>query len=216
MTKAFIFDMDGVIVDSERTWKHYGEPFYIKLFGKDIRKKIGDTRGITAKVVYERAVSNGFSMEQERFFKLFDKAMALIYAKSEIAKDIDKLGRKLIELGFKLGLVSSSRQNWIDLILPRIEFSKQLTTVLSINDTPNLRSKPYPDGYKEAMKRLRSSPKTTIVLEDSNSGIQAAKEAGTYVIGFRQYLVPNYKQEGADVYANNVYDVIKIVESLRF
>lgn len=213
--KAFIFDMDGVVIDSERTWKRYGEPFYIKLFGKDIRKKIGETRGITASVVYERAVRYGFSMKKEKFFELLDKKIAFVYSKSKITDGINILAGKLSKLGFKLALVSSSRQNWIDLILPRIKFSKKLAGIISINDTPILRSKPFPDAYIKAIKDLGATSKKSIILEDSNMGIKAAKASGAFVIGFRQLLVPDYKQIGADMYANTMYDVIKIIESLN-
>lgn len=215
MNRAFIFDMDGVIVDSENAWKKYAKKFFVQLVGAEIAEKVGDLIGMTVNGAYEKAVSNGLSMGKEEFVQAFDKKAAYVYSKATITKGIGALVEKLIELGFKLGLVSSSRQNWIDHVLPRLSFREKLEYVVSINDRSDLKRKPSPDAYLEAIKKLGASPQTTIILEDSNSGIQAAKATGAYVIGFRENLVPGYQQHGADAYAENVNDVIKIVESLK-
>lgn len=62
------------------------------------------------------------------------------------------------------------------------------------------------------MNILGSTPQTTIILEDSNHGISAAKAAGAYIIGFQENLVPGYQQKGADVYAKDINEVIELVE----
>ncbi|MDP2649357.1 MAG: HAD family phosphatase [bacterium] len=215
VNKAFIFDMDGVIIDSEKAWVQYGNDFLSKLFGKKIASKIGDTIGLTSNSIYEKAAQYGFYMDKKKYYEIYDKQAAYIYSKANITNDVDKLGQKLISLGFKLGLVSSSRTNWINEVVPRIPFKNSLVCIIPINDRPDLRPKPNPDGYLEAIKKLESKPELSIILEDSNSGIQAAKESRAFVIGFTQNLVDGYKQKGADVYADNMNDVIKIVESVN-
>ncbi len=209
MNKAFIFDMDGVIVDSERTWDYYGEPLFIKLLGKEIREKIGDTRGVTPNIMYERAVANGFLMRKDGWLKHFDEIMVFIYKKSKVAANIEDLAKRLTQLGYTLGLVSSSRLNWINMVLPKLKFRNKLKIVISVNDRTDLSSK-Y-QAYLEAIEKLGATPKNSIVLEDSNLGIESAKKAGAYVIGFQEFLVPGYIQSGADIYAANIEDVIKIV-----
>ena len=82
-----------------------------------------------------------------------------------------------------------------------------------LNERTDLKPKPEPDGYLEALKNLEADPKLSIILEDSNSGIQAAKASGAYVIGFKGNLVDGYVQKGADVYADTMQDVIKLVEA---
>lgn len=206
--------MDGVVVDTERTWRQYGNNFLASLVGKDIAEKVGDIIGITLTMTYNRAVQHGYTMEKTQFVRLYDQKAEEIYAKAAITPGVDTLATKLLELGFRLALVSSSGRNWINFVLPRISFSDKLDSIISLNDQTDLQPKPSPSGYLEAIKQLEATPQTTIILEDSNKGIQAAKAAGAYVIGFRQNLVPEYKQEGADVYADTMGDVIKIVESL--
>lgn len=64
------------------------------------------------------------------------------------------------------------------------------------------------------MKALEASPESTVILEDSNSGIKSAKASGAYTIGLKQNLVNGYIQEGADAYAETMADVIDIVSRL--
>jgi len=74
-------------------------------------------------------------------------------------------------------LTSTSRGKWIKLALKKLNFKKNdFDYILSLNDRKDLRPKPYPDGYIETMKVLDTTPKSTIVLEDSNSGIKSAKQ----------------------------------------
>ena len=210
--KAFIFDMDGVLIDTERTWMAYGNDFLVNLFGKEIADEIGDTIGMTVNTVYEKAISYGASTNYDEYLKIYDKEAAFIYSKATITGGVEQLVEKLVFLKFKLGLVSSSRRNWIDRVLPRLSFRDRLEQIISLNDRSDLKPKPNPDGYLEALKNLRANPKYSIVLEDSNSGIQAAKAAGAYVIAFRGNLVEGYEQKGADAYAGTMDDVSRLVE----
>lgn len=214
MNKAFIFDMDGVVIDSENTWRLLEKEWYDTFLGKDVAEKMGDLIGLTVNAIYDKAVSFGFSMDKETYMKMYDKQAAFIYSKANVTKRIDDLAKILVKHGFKLGLVSSSRQAWINHVLPRIGFADKLKYIISINDRKDLEPKPSPDSYLETIKALGATPQTTIILEDSNMGIQAAKAAGAYVIGFRGNLVEGYKQRGADACADSMDEVIKIVESL--
>jgi HAD superfamily hydrolase (TIGR01509 family) len=208
--------MDGVLIDSERTWVKFDTGFLIEIFGKDIAEKIGSTIGMSLNSVYEKAISLGSNVDKSKLVDIYDRQAHFIYSEAEITEDIDDLIRELDTFGFKLALVSSSRQNWIDKVLPRLSFKSKLDHIISVNDRPDLKPKPSPEAYLEAIRKLGAEPKTTIILEDSNTGIKAAKAAGAHVIGFRKNLVDGYEQEGADVYANDVLEVIKIVtEKMR-
>jgi HAD superfamily hydrolase (TIGR01509 family) len=210
MYNAFIFDMDGVIIDTERTWGLYEKELQENLYGKEIAEKIGSTVGIAPAVTYDLAVSYGFSMDREVFFDHCYKLAEIIYKKAPITKDFEKLIAKLVTLDCKIGLVSASPQSWIDLALAKTPVSNKFDYILSLHEREDLQHKPAPDGYLEAMRELGSNPAHTIILEDSNRGIQSAKASGAFTIGFRQFLVAEYQQTGADVYADTMEDVIKI------
>lgn len=210
--KAFIFDMDGVIINSELAWLKHGGDFEDRLFGKEVFAKIGDTVGLTVDLVYEKAQQHGFFMDKTEYYRVYDEHAFRMYNLSQITPNIDRLVEYLLKNKFKLGLVSSSRYSWIKKVLEKTSFQNKLDCIFSINDEKYL-SKPHPDGYIEAFKKLGALPRNSVVLEDSNSGIKAAKAAGAYVIGFRAHLLPRYKQIGADVYAGTIEDVIKHVET---
>ncbi|MCH7604373.1 HAD family phosphatase [Patescibacteria group bacterium] len=213
MNKAFIFDMDGVLIDTEREWTARNGGDIINVFGEKIAQKLGDTIGATVRNEYQKAISMGYSMGYNEYLGRYDKEAAGIFSRAEVTGGVGQLAEKLLKLNFKLGLVSSSPRKWIDFLLPRLSFSDKLEQIVSLNDRTDLKPKPEPDGYLEVLKNLEADPKLSFILEDSNSGIQAAKASGAYVIGFKGNLVDGYVQGGADVYADTMDDVIKLVEA---
>lgn len=211
MQKAFIFDMDGVLVDSEQIWARYEKTFLTKLLGKEIYEKIGDMIGDNLNSVYDRAVRLGSTVTKEAFIQAYDKQATLVYQEVHLAEGTEKLLQLLTSQNFAIGLVTSSREAWIEMFFARFPFL-QFSQRISLTDRADLQPKPAPDGYKEMIKSLKAKPEDSIVLEDSNRGIASAKAAGAYVIGFQQNLLPGYKQTGADVYAKNMNDVMSIVQ----
>lgn len=214
MDKAFLFDMDGVLIDTEREWAA-SQASLENIFGKDIVGKMGDMVGLTIKTEYEKAVGMGFALSYEEYVKRYDQEAVRVFEKARVTEGVNELGEKLLELDFKLAIVSSSRRAWINFLLPKLSFGDKFDQIISLDDYPELKPKPAPDGYLEALKSLRIDPKRSIILEDSNRGIQSAKAAGAYVVGFKGNLGEDYRQEGADVYANTMAEVATIVESLR-
>ncbi|MBI3289803.1 HAD family phosphatase [Candidatus Microgenomates bacterium] len=212
--RAFIFDMDGVLIDSENAWIPYQDQFSTTLFGKDIYNKIGSTIGISINEIYKKAQQQGFSLNIEEYYRIYDEQAKLIYTNARPTPNVDKLINHLKSKGFKLGLISSSRRNWIDMALRRLNIENDFDFILSLNDRKELKSKPHKDGYIEAIKYLHATSKTTIVLEDSNAGIQSAKSSGAFTIGFKEHLLPKYVQTGADIYVANMLEVIKVVDKV--
>lgn len=205
--------MDGVLVDSERVWHNYEPQLLDTSFGQEIHKKIGSVTGISLKGIYAKAISHGHNKSFEDFQKVFDEIAPTVYEKSPLAENVDKLGDFLIKNDFKLAIVSSSPSSWIKSVTHRLPFKDDLDIVLSLNERPDLKGKPAPDGYLETIRELGSTPAQTLIVEDSNPGIASAKAAGAYTIGFSGNLIPEYKQDGADVYANSILLVIDIVKN---
>ncbi len=212
MNKAFIFDMDGVIIDSERVWELSSKEFEAELFGKEVAKKVGPTIGMSLPMIYELAVEHGLSLSKEKFYELSHEKARSIYAQSAITEGFEDIIQKLRAKDFKIGLVSASPDLWIDLMFEKTRVRHLFDYILSLHERIDLSHKPAPDGYREAMSIFQVSPKNTIILEDSNRGIQSAKASGAFTIGFRQCLQSGYSQTGADVYADTMADVLKIVE----
>lgn len=205
--------MDGVLVDSEPVWEELERTELPRLFGADIFARMGSLVGIGVTDVIERARSLGAVFETEEYLKVADEMAQQVYARAPITKDVEVLAQKMLGADFRLGLVTQSPQQWLNQVLPRLPFKDTLEVVISLYEHPELKRKPHPDGYVSALATLIADPSRSVVLEDSNFGIQAGKASGAYVIGYRGNLHDNYKQEGADAYAETMDEVIKLVES---
>ncbi len=210
---AFIFDLDGVLINNEPLWEKAKKEMFTELFGLSIYTKLGSTVGVNITAIHERAVKLGTKVSLEQLYDAFTQHAAPIYSKTPITDGISELGQKLIQYNYAIGIVSSSPRDWIDLVIDRLIFKKSIAVIFSLDKHPELKQKPAPDGYVEAIKQLGATPSTTFILEDSNTGITSAKAAGAYVIGLRQNLVEGYLQKGADVSVNKVEDVYEIVKN---
>ncbi|HSW97513.1 MAG TPA: HAD family phosphatase [Candidatus Saccharimonadales bacterium] len=217
MNKAFIFDMDGVIINSESVWGKHGRNFLTNLLGKDIYEKVKDhLLGSTTNVIYDQVVQNGGTISKEVFLEKYDEQAMRIYALSTPTNDINKLLQKLDNLNFKIGLVTSSRPLWMEIVLKKIKNRNLFEYTLSLAERSDLRSKPYPDGFLEAIKMLGSTPEKTIILEDSNRGIASAKASGAFTICLREHLEKEYQSEGADMYVENLRTLLTFLDEINY
>src|SRR5260221_7374548 len=153
MKRAFLFDMDGVIVDSEQKWHMHGKEFIEDLYGKDILQRMEDTTGMSLDREYEFATKLGFSMGLEEYYERYDAQATKIYDKTVITHGLEDLIQNLKEMDFQVGIVSSSRKPWIEMVLKKIEDKNLFDYVLSLNEM-GLPSKPHPIGYMKAMEDL--------------------------------------------------------------
>jgi len=210
--KAFIFDMDGVIIDTENEWADLESNLMVEVFGPEVAKKIGSPIGLSTDAVIEKAKEHGSSVSREEYQRHLDNYAPEIFARSKISENIEDLANYLFASGFKIGLVTSSGLDKVGMVLPRISFGDKFETIISLQERRDLKHKPHPDGHLEAIKILGSNPLSTVILEDSNPGIQSAKATGAFTIVYRGNLTPGYVQDGADIYANHMLNVIEILK----
>lgn len=211
MKKAFIFDFDGVIINSEPLWEVAKTELYQRIFGREIFLKMGLTVGMSVDAIYDRAVQCGAIVDKKFFVEEFFAKAPEIYANAPLTPGTESIAKTLIGLGYKIGIVSASPIEWLEIALKRIDLKDSVSFILSLYDREDIPHKPAPDGYLKAMDALGSSPQTTIILEDSKTGIQSAKACGAFTIGFRQNLLAGQSQDGADAYANDFEDVVRLV-----
>lgn len=214
MNKAFIFDMDGVIVNSEPVWEVYEQKFLPEIMGEKLYSQIKDQiLGNSVSGIYRVASDYGFKMDKIQFGKIYDEYATTVYNQAQFSDGIEALIDKLASMNFKLGLVSSSRQYWIDLVLNKLDRKNQFEFVMSL-DGENVKPKPSPDGYLQAIKALNSTPNLSIILEDSKRGVQAAKASGALTICLQENLPLGYLPEGADIYTKTIRELINQIDSI--
>lgn len=212
--KACIFDMDGVLIDSERGWESPQGSFLETLVGKEIMRKIGDIIGMSIANIYRQAVKAGYKESLATYYQRYNRKALEVFKKGQLATGLIELINWCNSNNIKIGILSSSPRFWIDLFLRRITWKESIRAILSVNDDPKIRAKPAPDGYLQILRDLGVSAKDAIAIEDSNFGIQAAKAAGIFTIAYREFLSEGYLQKGADAEADTMLDVLSIFKQL--
>lgn len=213
MKRAFIFDVDGVLANTEPSWESAKKEIFFQFLNEEIVSLMGSTVGIDMQGMYDLAVQHGAMLDKEKFFQSFYTKADWVYKDANLTPGLDELGETLNKLGYSIGVVSASPREWIGGVIGRLSFKEKIEHVISLQDREDLLHKPVPDGYLEAMRQMGSGPEATIILEDSNAGIASAKSAGAFTIGLTENLVPGYIQKGADVYVDSVQEVIEILEN---
>jgi mannitol-1-/sugar-/sorbitol-6-/2-deoxyglucose-6-phosphatase len=212
MNKAFIFDLDGVLIDDERIWEEEKTKLYIRVFGQEVAGRLGSTLGLNMDAIYEKAISCGTQIDKQTLISAFYDVASGIYNTAPIPEGLDELASFLKSEGFVMGIVSASPLSWITTVTKRLSFENDIALIISLHERPDLPHKPAPDGYIEAMKSLEARPESTFILEDSNAGIQSAKASGAFTIGLQQNLAEGYEQQGADDYAPTVKEVVDLIK----
>lgn len=209
--RVFLFDLDGTLLNNEPYWEKEKQGIYQRLFGEAITKKLGVTMGINLDDIYELARAEGAKVSKDEVVAEFEASAVRVYSEAPIAEGVNELVQQLIRLGYRIGVVSASPLPWVETAVRRLSFAPDIELILSLHGHANLPQKPAPDGYLAAMHELGATPANTIILEDSNTGIQAGKASGAFTIGLRQNLITGYVQQGADAYADTMADVLTFV-----
>ncbi len=117
---------------------------------------------------------------------------------------ISRVKETLAELSkaYKLGLVSSSNGEFVKFILKSAGIEKYFLTIISSDDVK--KEKPAPEGFLLAAKNLQTEPNECIVIEDSEKGVLAAKNAGMKVIAIPNEYTRNNDFSRADLTLENI------------
>jgi len=185
---AVIFDMDGVIVDSETYWDRYTDGIYADLLpeGIEAEQVTAQLTGMNYLEIYAFFRREyGASITKDEFKERYDEAAETIYRREvAIMEDFTELLGDLQDSGIAVGLASSSPRAWIEHVLDRFDLKDSFALTLSAEEI-EADSKPRPDIYLRAADRLEEEPDDCIAVEDSPNGIMAATQAGLTCIAYR-------------------------------
>ena len=192
MSLFIIFDMDGVLIDSEPLHQ-LAEKKLLKEYGMDV-----DTNELlqymgrsTEKLLNDFIEAYNLDVD---YPTLFIKHKAnLIGIFNEQVQTIEGIPEFLTVLEshqIPFALASSSNLQLINTVLKHFDWQDRFTQVVSGEEILN--GKPAPDIFLETAKRLNTSPDDCVVIEDSSAGVRAGKAAGMRTIGFHS---PNSHQQ---------------------
>ena len=211
--KAVIFDMDGVIIDSEVVYidffKRVLEDFDVEISEEDLFSLAGLSQQKT-----DEFLESKLHRKPEEVYDLMKNyidADKIDYS-SLVMDGFYPLLKELKRKNFKLALASSSPKNTIKLVLKELNLEDEFDVVISGEDF--VESKPNPEIYTKTCKILGVRPQDAIAIEDSDYGIESAKNAGLTVIARREDRF-NFKQDKADFIVDNLQDIKLILEKFE-
>lgn len=206
-----IFDMDGVIFDSETlvlsSWKEVADRHGIKNVEEACHECLG-TNSVVSKQIFLRHYGKDFPYDE---YKAEMAEVFFSYASDgRLAKKpgVEELLMYLKENGFKVGLASSTQEATVRRQISEGGLLKYFDQIIGGDMVK--RSKPEPDIFLEACKRLESEPERCYVIEDSYNGIRAARAAGMHPIMVPDLMEPTEEMRGlAEKIFESLYDVME-------
>ena len=212
MIDGVIFDLDGVLIDSEHVWD-------------EVRQKLAQERGGRWSDSASRDMMGMSSLEWSRYMRdvvgIDDEPEAI---NAEVVRRLEAVYREEIPLiagaelvveriaeRWPLAIASSSNRELIDLVLEVSGLGRHFRATVSSEEVQ--RGKPAPDVYLEAARRLEVEPTRAAAVEDSHNGILAAKAAGmrTIAIPNPQYPPDDEALEAADTVLATLEDLTPAV-----
>jgi HAD superfamily hydrolase (TIGR01549 family) len=199
--KAVIFDMDGVIIDSEPLYFQIQQRLFkelnISVSELEYDAFIGAGMQFMWEILSSRyslplTVPHLISLNNERIYDTFNKLVTL-----ESTQGFLPLLTSIKKLKIKTAVASSTSKKIINVILSKLEIIQEFDVIVSSEEVPH--SKPEPDIFLETAERLNVDPANCIVIEDSTNGVKAAVKAGMQCIGFANKNSGDQDLSNADI-----------------
>lgn len=208
MIKGFIFDFDGLILDTEKpgflAWQQifarYGQPFALE----DWKRAIGTGPSAFDPALHLCARVKDSLIPAKLHEEQLSIAQSIIRAYPVLPGVLDFISSARA-LGRKLAIASSSPRSWVIGHLSRLNLTGFFQPILTAEDVANV--KPEPDLYQLALARLGIEPIEAIVFEDSYNGILAAKAAGIICIAIPNEITRTMDLSLANAVANSFTDI---------
>ncbi len=215
---AVIFDMDGVIVNSEPLHQECEREIFqdldIVLSQEEHDRFLGVSgsdmwKQIIAKFDLKESVEYLVDIQNDCFIKKLENSKPL-----PIIKGVKTLIQSLSENQVVIMLASSSSQRLVSEVLRLSKLNNYFTYVISGSEVTN--SKPSPDIFFKAAMAGGINPDKCVVIEDSENGITAAKRAGMKVIGFLNGFNAEESVSNADLIVSDFSEIsLRVLNDLQ-
>ena len=178
MIKAVIFDMDGLLIDSEPLWKEVEVRSFTEVGVPLTREMTNATMGLRTDEVVEHWFARypwKEPIKKEVEDKITERVIELISEKGRALKGVEGIIDLFATANIPMAIASSSQTTIINAVLEKIPIRKYIKVIHSAEDEPY--GKPHPGVYTTTAKKLEVSPEHCLAFEDSPNGVLAAKAA---------------------------------------
>ena len=205
MIQTVIFDMDGVIVDTEPLHKYAYQQHFNELRIDVSDEMYASFTGNSTKNIYEKlkvyfnlphAIQDLVAAKRNYFDSAFDLSFDLC-----LLPGVERLIHDLHQNGMQLVLASSSANVTITKIFKRFHLDQYFSFKVSGEDFP--KSKPHPAIFLKAAELSNSLPENCVVIEDSTNGIEAAKAANIFCVGYKSFHSKSQDYSNANLVINH-------------
>lgn len=220
LIKTVIFDMDGVLVDTEPIHRAAYRQHFRELKIEVSNEMYAGFTGNSTKNIYQR-LKHAFNLTAEvqdlvnRKRQLFDQEFSSS-SSLEMLPGVKRLIEDLHNEGVQMVLASSSAKVSIDKIFDKFQLNSYFTYKVSGEDFEQ--SKPNPAIFIEAARLSKTDVSECVVIEDSTNGIKAANAAGIFCIGYQSENSMGQSYELADYILDDFYKIsaqkVKLIKNI--
>jgi mannitol-1-/sugar-/sorbitol-6-/2-deoxyglucose-6-phosphatase len=183
MIKAAIFDMDGLLIDSEPLWQKVSRDIYsqvgVSLTEKDHQRMMGRTVLENTNYLYEIYKWGKYTPEEISDTIVEDMVLA-IKADIKLMPGAEEALKICKQASLPIAIASGSRQIIIDAVVDKLKIREHFNHIYSAQHEPH--GKPHPGVFIKTASMLGARPEDCVVFEDSASGVLAAKAAKMHCI----------------------------------
>jgi len=207
--RAFLFDFDGLIIDTE-TASRAGWEWLYREHGFELPQEQWATLIGTIGAPWEpmrhleQLVGTPLDVDELNERRRTHE-LSLLEAEEFRPGILDYLD-EAAERGLKTAIVSSSSNRWIDMHLARLEHAHHWDAIVAANHDV-ARAKPRPDLYLEACRLTGVAPGEAVAFEDSPNGVRAARAAGVFVVAVPNDVTRSLGLEEADLVLDSLADL---------
>ena len=205
--KILIFDMDGVVLDSEPLHQRAREMMYEK-YGVKPLECFPDPVGKSSRLFWETVADicgmawDSKQMEDEQFSLVAEQVET---GRVPVTEGLLEVLGQAEEEGIKTGLATSSDRAMVERVLRALGIIQHFDIIVTGDEVAN--KKPFPDVYERVLEIAGISPDRAAAVEDSSAGVEAAKSAGIYCYGYRNETSGEQNLEKADRVVGHLRDV---------
>jgi len=214
--KAVLFDMDGVLFDSEPLHETINTQIYRELDiivdNALVREFVGRTSSDRwTRIIQKFQLQNTVDELNNRQWD--DLVNSLPGSGLGASTGLDTLLAFLKENDIRATVASASHKRFVEAVIEHLLIGQNLEGFTSGEEVE--RCKPAPDIFLLAAKKLGVAPPECLVIEDSSAGVRAGKAAGMYTVGYENPTSPGQDLSPADVRVRNLADICGIIKEMN-